>query len=363
MNGRERFLIALTNGKPDRLPCQVHCFMPYFLAKNLFFNNLQAYKYFDMDPVLYVSPKYKFSKESQRHWRNVYKFKGFKKGAVVFDRTIITPKGNLSTSYAVNKFTGWMEKPLIKNEDDFELFRQFYPVPVGADWSGVIKAKNKVGDSGIVRMASRGFGQSGAFQSLANMMDTVNLIYKMYDNPSWVHYALNEINNKNIETIYNCGKIQADLVETGGGAGSSTVISPNMHREFCLPYDTKLHKAIHNMGALVTYHLCGGIMPLLEIVIENGADALETMTPNGMGGDCDLKEASARIGDRMAFVGGLDQNRCFEKGTPETVREEVFRLFKAKPNGGYICSPSDHFFFGKRENIKAFSQACKECLY
>ena len=138
-------------------------------------------------------------------------------------------------------------------------------------------------------MVSRGFGQSGAFQSLAYMTDTVNLIYKAYDSPEWVHYALNEINKKNIKTVINSGRIQADLVETGGGAGSSSVIGRDMHREFCLPYDIELHKAIKEQGALISYHLCGAVMLLLEIVSLNGADALETMTPEGMGGDCDLR--------------------------------------------------------------------------
>ena len=31
MTGRERFLTALKNGKPDRLPCQVHSWMVYYL--------------------------------------------------------------------------------------------------------------------------------------------------------------------------------------------------------------------------------------------------------------------------------------------------------------------------------------------
>lgn len=363
MNGRERFLIALTNGKPDRLPCQVHNFMKYFLITNLLFNELRAYKYFDMDPVLYVRPKYIYSDESCKQWKEIVKFKGMKKGAIHYSKNIVTPKGTLTSSFAANKYTVWSTEPLIKSEDDFELFREFYPVPISCDWSRVIKARDKVGDNGIVRSVSKGYGQSGAFQSLVELMESVNVIYKAIDEPDWVHYALKVINDKNIETINNSGKIQCDLVETGGGAGSSTIISPDMHKEFCLPYDIELHKAIKDNGGMVSYHLCGGIMPLLDIVARNGADVLETMTPKGMGGDCDLKIANDKIGDKMAFIGGLDQNKFFEQGNPDIVRQEVVRLFEAKLQGGYICSPSDHFFQGNRENIKAFGKACKECIY
>ena len=80
-------------------------------------------------------------------------------------------------------------------------------------------------------------------------------------------------------------------------------------------------------------------------------------------GDCDLAEATRRVGDRLAFIGGFDQNKGFEHGSPETVRQMVRKLFESCPNGGYICSPSDHFFFGDPENLQAFVDACRECTY
>ena len=86
------------------------------------------------------------------------------------------------------------------------------------------------------------------------------------DEPDWTHYALKAISDKSLLSIENMGKIEADLVENGGGAASSTVISPTLHEEFCLPYDKLQHDAIHRQGALVVYHLCGGLIPLLEIV-------------------------------------------------------------------------------------------------
>ena len=82
-----------------------------------------------------------------------------------------------------------------------------------------------------------------------------------------------------------------------------------------------------------------------------------------MGGDCRLAEAQRRVGDKLAFIGGFDQNAGFERGNPERVREMVGELFEACPGGGYICAPSDHFFFGDPENIQAFADAARECRY
>jgi len=136
-----------------------------------------------------------------------------------------------------------------------------------------------------------------------------------------------------------------------------------MHREFCLPYDRIQIDALHNAGTRVVYHLCGGLMPLLETVVKNGTDSLETMTPQSMGGDCNLAEASQRVGNKLFFIGGFDQNAGFEKGSPELVRQLVRECHNACPDGGYICSPSDHFFNGNPANIQAFTDEASHCYY
>jgi len=40
---------------------------------------------------------------------------------------------------------------------------------------------------------------------------------------------------------------------------------------------------MHDLGLKVVYHLCGGVMPMLDLVAETGSDGLETMTPPTMG--------------------------------------------------------------------------------
>lgn len=365
MTGRERLLTALSNGKPDRLPCQVHSFMQYYLKTYLNgMDQFQAYEFFGMDYVIYDYPQINYSDKSMKEWIHNRKwFAENSDGVREFIDTFQTPKGTLVSKGAINKFTSWETEPMIKTEADFELYREFYPVASGADWGNIIKAKERVGDDGIVRTWHGSYGQPGSWQCLSYLMGTEETIMKTFDDPDWVHYALNIITDKSIRQIDAMGKIQADLTENGGGSASSTVISPSIHREFCLPYDIKVNNALKAQGSKVVYHLCGGLMPLLEIVAQNGADALETMTPPSMGGDCNVKEAAERVGDKLAFIGGFDQNQGFERGTKEYINRTVEELFESKPNGGLIVSPSDHFFFGDVENIKEFVRACKNHKY
>jgi len=364
VKGRERFIAALNNQKADRLPCQVHDWMSYYLKS--FLNgksDYEAYEYFGMDPVIYVVPKFTYSDKDRAKWLVKTIDGGTQDGIKTTKIEVTTPKGVLYATHQKSEVTSWYTSHLVKTIDDFALWKEFYPQPIHVDWSNVIEAKNKIGEHGIVRSGYCGFGQGSPWQDLAYMMGTEETIMLAIDDPDWMHEALDTLLQKKLDIIDTGGKIELDVVETGGGAGSSTVISPKMHEEFCLPYDQKQIKALQTQGTKVVYHLCGGFMPLIDIFKKNGTDGLETLTPASMGGDCIMDEVSKRIGDQMFFIGGFDQNSGFEKGTPERAKQLVYDLHKDNPNGGFIVSPSDHFFFGNPENIKAFVEAAKECKY
>lgn len=366
MTGRERLLTALSNDKPDYLPCQVHNFMPYYLSA--YMNNatdLEAYKMVEMDPVLYRSPNYIYDSKDLAKWEIKNIDLGVdNEGNSRYRQEITTPKGKLISQGAQNKCTAWITELPLKNERDFNIWNEFVPLPIKVDWTPVTAAKELVGDSGIVRGSFFDFGQGSPWQSYVGYLyDLQQAIYDYADNPDFLKFIMHSMLDKKLKVIDIAGKFEFDLVETGGGAGSSTVISPDMHRELCLKYDIVQHKAIHNAGSKVVYHLCGGLMPLLELVAQNEADALETMTPTEMGGDCNLAEANRRVGDKLCFIGGFDQNAGFEKGTKQYIEKTVQKLFKSKPQGGYIISPSDHFFCGDVDNIRYFSQCAKNCRY
>jgi len=359
-------LIALANGRPDRLPCQVHGWMGYYL--NTYLGGMDwydAYAKFGMDYAIYVSPDYTYAERDMAKWQRDQRDLGIDShGDHCWEETITTPKGTLYHAGASNKITGWKTEHLIKTQGDFELWDEFCPVPVKADFAKIQAARDKLGDKGIVRSHPFSFGQGSPWQSFCTLVDTEPAIMMAMDEPEFVHHAMDSILQKTIRATELWKGTPADVVETGGGAGSNTVISPALFKEFCLPYDQKQNAAIHEAGVKIVYHLCGGLMHMLDLVAQNGADGLETMTPPAMGGDCDLKEASRRVGDRLFFIGGFDQNAGFENGTPEAARRQVFECFEAtKDHAGYILAPSDHFFHGAPENLQAFADAARECRY
>jgi len=359
-------LTALENGRPDRLPCQVHGWMGYYLKHYLGgMDQWQAFERFGMDYAIYVSPRYEYDARDCGRWVPRREDLGADAdGNRRWAETITTPKGVLRHAGAVNEITGWTTEPLIKTAADFELWDEFCPVPVRADAAPVREVRERLGDRGIVRSHPYSPGQGSPWQSFCTLMGTEGAIFMALDEPETLHHILESIMRKTLRVLEMWEGSAADMVEIGGGAGSSTVISPDLFREFCLPYDRRQNELFHELGIKVVYHLCGGLMPMLDLVAETGADGLETMTPPSMGGDCDLREASRRAGERLFFIGGFDQNAGFEHGTPARARQQVFDCFEAtKDHAGYICCPSDHFFHGDPACVQAFADAAKECVY
>lgn len=155
-----------------------------------------------------------------------------------------------------------------------------------------------------------------------------------------------------------------DLVETGGGAASSTVISPAFHKEFCLPYDRRMHDALHEYGFKSTYHTCGGTIKIEDHIVANGCDASETLAPLSVGGNQEPWEFAKKINGRVALIGGIDQHNTVSDGSPAYIRKKVIEAFETiGSDGGYICALSDHFFDTPPEKLQAFADAARECVY
>jgi uroporphyrinogen-III decarboxylase len=325
----------------------------------------QAYERFGMDFAIYVSPTYGYDEKDLANWNVKRRDLGWDdSGNRLWEETICTPKGELHHAGVISEITPWETEDLIKDEKDFEIWNEFLPLPASVDLTKLKSTKERLGDRGIIRSHPFSAGQGSPWQSFCILAGTEQAILWTFDKPEFVHHALKAILEKTLYVTRMWEGTPADMVETGGGAGSNTVISPDLAREYCLPYDQKQHALFRELGVKSVYHLCGGLMKMLDIAVKNGADGLETMTPPSMGGDCDLREVSRQVGDRLFFIGGFDQNAGFEHGSPEAARRLVHECFEAtRDHGGYVIAPSDHFFHGDPACIQAFADAARECRY
>jgi len=366
MTSRKRLLTALAREVPDRLPVTVHQWQPYHLNRYLGgIGDLEAFCRLGMDAAVSVFDAYEEQETTTPQWqvevRHLYG-RG-EDGRRVIEYTVTTPEGVLNRRDEGNDQTTWIVEPLVKRPEDVLLIKKYLPVP-RLNREAVHARRAELGDDGILRGFVFG-DQAGPWQHACCLYGTERMIFATFDDPGWVHEFLRTLTDKKLRFIEeSLDAVPFDLIETGGGAASSTVISPRIFETFCLPYDWELHDALHAVGHKVAYHTCGGMMPILELIVQNGCDASETLSPPGMGGDAVHEEIKRRIGDQVCLIGGMDQFNVLAAGTPGEIRREVRRLFDTLgPGGGYIMSPCDHFFETPVENLRVYADAARECVY
>ncbi|MBK8019952.1 MAG: hypothetical protein IPK19_00680 [Chloroflexi bacterium] len=386
MTSRQRMLTALQGGVPDRLPVTTHHVMLSFLDK--YFNGISYHEFFDrlgLDAYVWTVPykpdaaKGEYFDPNQTY---IHPLDGTHR--VVSDNwrieaedvpdpeykttryRFVTPDGTLTMLLQGNQYTDWVVEPLIKEKREIDLIAKWVTHPT-IDVESVNRTAEAFGERGLVRGHICYFdiyGQPGCWQDAVELVGTERLILETYDDPEWVHELIRILQDRKKTFIRSLKGARYDLLELGGGAASSTVISPRLFDEFVAPYDSELIAMAHESGQRIVYHTCGGMMPILERIADMKPDAMETFTPVDMGGDVRLAEAKQRIGDRACMIGGFDQFHYYVGCTPEETRAEVRRCFEAAgPNGGYILSPSDHFFEADLPLLEAFADEARRCTY
>jgi hypothetical protein len=385
MSPKRRLLAALERRVPDRLPVTTHHLMSWFLRRHLGgASHAEFFERFGMDPIRWVTPHRPDEAageyydpgqgepgflESRRiasdSWRVTAEPVGEPPRAAV-RYTVHTPGGRLTTTLEANEQTTWVTEHLVKAKRDVDLIARYATAPK-CDVAAVNRAADEAGDGALVRghvCCFDIFGQPGTWQDACCLVGTQRLILESYDDRPWVRELLETLNRRKLVYIRSTRGARFDLKELGGGDASTTVISPAIFNELVAPYDARLVAAAHEAGQRIVYHTCGGMMPILEDIAAMGADAMETFTLPGLGGDVDLAAAKRRIGDRVCLIGGFDQGRFFARSTPAGTRAEVRRLFEAAGGGGgYILAPSDHFFDADPALIEAFADEARRCAY
>jgi uroporphyrinogen-III decarboxylase len=384
LTSKQRMLTAIRGEKPDRLPITTHHLMVSYLDQYMNgIGNQEFFDHFGMDAIQWVyqlrsipGKSLVSTSETEPGWHALTYVTSEEWQVAVEDipdqeyvtkrYTITTPGGILTLILQGNEHTIWVKEHLIKAKSDIDLLGKYLP-PQYCDIEVINQAAEAFGERGLIRSHIPGFdlfGQPGCWQDAACLVGIEPLIMATYDDPGWVHALLGILQRRKLEYIHSLDGARYDILELGGGDASTTVISPKIFRKFVAPYDRELISAAHDAGQRIVYHTCGGMMPILEDIADLGVDAMETFTPAAMGADVDLAEAKRRVGHRVCMIGGFDQFHFFVGCSPEDTRTEVRRCFEAAGcDGGYILSPSDHFFEADHALLHAFVEEAHQCTY
>ena len=113
---------------------------------------------------------------------------------------------------------------------------------------------------------------------------------------------------------------------------SSSYISHELYRRLVLPYHKQITTHFKKKSTGVGLHICGYATPILNDMVESGADFISIDSPT------DLAKAMEITRGRTVLMGNINPN-LFSYGSRENLREAIENSIKnAGSNGGYILA-------------------------
>lgn len=192
----------------------------------------------------------------------------------------------------------------------------------------------------------------GAVAECCDLMDISHALMNLMDYPDEMNEMLSICEEQSRRFALEQIKAGADII--GVGDAASSLIGPALYEEFALPYQQKLIKEIHEAGALVKLHICGNLNPILHLTAQTGADII----------DCDhmvdIKKAAEIFPENTAICGNFDPVSVLLSGTPEYVRQEVYRCADLPVKNNIIAAGCEVPKFTPEENMKAVTDALCE---
>ncbi len=376
MTPRERILMVLRGGLPDRVPVVPFIQEEYLawtypersrldrvetvveLARDLRFDVIAKHNRF-MTPtfMLWDHPNWRVRRTTERQdefW--VTRVQATTPECTLTQESVVPDAGA-----ATGGLMPTVRKHLLESADDIAAFVRWLPEPDGQTIRTMRETaaawKRQIGDLGI----GAPWGWAGVFNYASDLWGMENLMMAPYTDET-LYAALMEKLTTTM-AAYNVPLIEggADAIGIQGHIANARSVGPDYFTQFVLPYEKRLIDAIHAAGAFTVYHNCGFARTFYPCYRELGMTVWETVAEPPQG-DNDLAEAKRTMGDRICLLGNLDQLRFLKTASSSEVDERTRRIVRTgKPGGRYLFAASD--FLEKNTplaNVQAMLRAAEE---
>lgn len=328
MTPKERVLAVVNHREPDKVPLMYRD-VPEVrarLKRDLgFADDEELYRGFDVDfrwagPEWVGFERMRSNTERRDHWGIEWKYTPF------------SDTGGY-----------WNEKakPLAEEHDPAAAAR--YPLPDMAWWDFSSIADECTRHAEYAIMTSPGEASPGILQHpIQSLIGVERSLTDLYVNPEFMHALIDRVLEFHIpfvERITGEGRFDFFRVGDDYGTQKGPLMSAELWDEFFRQPLKRLADIARANGARFYLHSCGSVRTLIPSLIEIGVAVLDPlqvaadgMDPTGLKRD---------FGDRICFSGGVDEQELLPRGTPEQIREGVFRLLDTMmPGGGFILGPT-----------------------
>ena len=186
-------------------------------------------------------------------------------------------------------------------------------------------------------------GACEAFHCYCRLRGQEQAMVDLALDPDIVHYCLDKIFEIGYQRLLRAfeavpGKALMAGVHEDLGSQKALLFSLDHFRTFLKPGMKRLADLVHSAGAYVFHHDDGAIREVIPDLIDLGIDILNPVQWRCPGME---REGLKRdFGDKVVFLGGVDNQYTLAFGTTEEVRQEVRdNIDILGAGGGYILAP------------------------
>ena len=376
MNGRERLIRTFRGGRADCMPispfiCHNNVFEMFRYKPNIdtylcppdfdLAERFVAYHdFFGFDVLFSVGHLWdSYVPLSAENWDVIIQREGDQDKQ---RRTTVvrTPIGELQQVMNFDRSSTYLivlavEKYLIETPQDFDIFSKYVPPARFIDCELMRRARQSVGDKGLVNVATM-----GAFNTLNQFRKLENMLMDPLTDEGFYRAMMEFLLDWNMAHLREVITAGADSIEIGANLATSAV-GPRFFRRYVMEYENRLAQQIHQADAFVVYHNCGDAQKIMHLYNDLEIDVWGYLTGPPFG-DVILQDVLRIIRPNLALRGNIDQVEFLRKATPAEVKQRVRELIeRVKPRGNWILSTTD-FPFDKQpyENLHALAEAGHE---
>jgi len=155
----------------------------------------------------------------------------------------------------------------------------------------------------------------GALAESADLMGVSKLMMDIYDRPDFIKDLLEICTRQAI--LFSEEQISAGADFVGIGDAVASLISPSIYKDFVLPCEQRIVKAIHDKGAKAKLHICGNISSILDFLPLTGADIVD------IDWMVDFKTANEVFKGRCSACGNFDPVSVMLQGDIRDIEKAV----------------------------------------
>lgn len=159
------------------------------------------------------------------------------------------------------------------------------------------------------------------------------------EDPGWTRAFVDRVTD-HIVTVAIEGMRRFGLQETGiaiyddVASSQGPLVGPKHYERVFLPALRRMVKAYKEAGARwVMHHSDGNVLPLLDMWVDAGVDAINPVEFRvGM----DAVKLREQFGNRLVLTGGMDNAEILPRGDRAEIRDHVLHLLEAGRGGGFV---------------------------